>query len=258
MKILNPLGEDRSVMRTSILPSMLDILARNYNYRNESVRLYELGKIYFARPDGLADEPKVLALGGTLEVAVPSGYTFTVENDADWITVESAGTTLTLTVAPNANSKENRKGTVKALFGESVLAEATIEQSYRNVEPGELLIEEVYFTGSPIEGSTTPSDDQYIRLTNNSDHVIYADRVMFVTSFITGTITSVGAYYKYPELEDGLAVNNMYVIPGDGDDHPLQPGESLILALAAIDYTSAWEDDGEAVEGNLRPQWCQL
>ena len=203
-----------------------------------------------APADALENSFKVLALGGTLEVAVPSGYTFTVENDADWITVESAGTTLTLTVAPNANSKENRKGTVKALFGESVLAEATIEQSYRNVEPGELLIEEVYFTGSPIEGSTTPSDDQYIRLTNNSDHVIYADRVMFVTSFITGTISSVGAYYKYPELEDGLAVNNMYVIPGDGDDHPLQPGESLILALAAIDYTSAWEDDGEAVEGN--------
>ena len=50
-------------MRTSILPSMLDILARNYNYRNASVRLYELGKVYFKRADGLADEPKVLSLG---------------------------------------------------------------------------------------------------------------------------------------------------------------------------------------------------
>ena len=63
LRILNPLGEDSSIMRTSILPSMLDILARNYNYRNASVRLYELGKVYFRRPDGLADEPKVLALG---------------------------------------------------------------------------------------------------------------------------------------------------------------------------------------------------
>ena len=63
LKILNPLGEDRSVMRTSILPSMLEILARNYSFRNASVRLYELGKLYFGRDDGLADEPKVLALG---------------------------------------------------------------------------------------------------------------------------------------------------------------------------------------------------
>ncbi len=63
LRILNPLGEDRSIMRTSILPSMMEILARNYSFRNESVRLYELGKIYFKRDDGLADEPKVLALG---------------------------------------------------------------------------------------------------------------------------------------------------------------------------------------------------
>jgi len=63
LKILNPLGEDTSIMRTTILPSMLEIVTRNYNYRNKSVRLYELGKIYRPRADGLADEPKVLALG---------------------------------------------------------------------------------------------------------------------------------------------------------------------------------------------------
>ena len=63
MKILNPLGEDTSIMRTTILPSMLEIIARNYSYRNKSARLYELGKIYLPREDGLADEPKYLSLG---------------------------------------------------------------------------------------------------------------------------------------------------------------------------------------------------
>ena len=63
LKILNPLGEDTSIMRTTILPSMLEIITRNYNYRNKSARLYELGKIYLPRADGLADEPKMLALG---------------------------------------------------------------------------------------------------------------------------------------------------------------------------------------------------
>ena len=43
LKILNPLGEDTSIMRTTILPSMLEIITRNYNYRNKAVRLYELG-----------------------------------------------------------------------------------------------------------------------------------------------------------------------------------------------------------------------
>lgn len=64
MRIMNPLGEDTSIMRTTVLPSMLEILSRNYNYRNKSVRLYEMGRTYFQKPDGLADERRVLSLGG--------------------------------------------------------------------------------------------------------------------------------------------------------------------------------------------------
>ena len=63
LRILNPLGEDTSIMRTSILPSMLEILTRNYNYRNREARLYEIGRIYLKRPDGTADEPKIISLG---------------------------------------------------------------------------------------------------------------------------------------------------------------------------------------------------
>ena len=68
LKILNPLGEDTSIMRTTTLPSMLEILTRNYNFRNKSAYLYELGRTYFAKPNGpdasgAADEPKVLSLG---------------------------------------------------------------------------------------------------------------------------------------------------------------------------------------------------
>ena len=63
-KILNPLGEDTSIMRTTVLPSMLEILTRNYNYRNQDVKLYEVGRIYLpGGEDGLADERKILSLG---------------------------------------------------------------------------------------------------------------------------------------------------------------------------------------------------
>ena len=64
IRILNPLGEDSSVMRTTALPSMLDILARNAAYHNKAVKLYEIGKIYLPQ-DGetLPQEPKVLMLG---------------------------------------------------------------------------------------------------------------------------------------------------------------------------------------------------
>ena len=64
VKIKNPLGEDTSVMRTSTIPSMLDILSRNYNYRNASARLFEQGKIFLPKEgEKLPDEPVVVTLG---------------------------------------------------------------------------------------------------------------------------------------------------------------------------------------------------
>ena len=63
-KILNPLGEDTSIMRTTTLPSMLEILTRNYNFRNKAAKLYEVGRVYLpGGENGLAHEPKVLTLG---------------------------------------------------------------------------------------------------------------------------------------------------------------------------------------------------
>ena len=64
VKLINPLGEDRSIMRTVILPSMLDILARNFALKNKGVKLYELGKIYLpVEGHTLPDEPKRLIFG---------------------------------------------------------------------------------------------------------------------------------------------------------------------------------------------------
>ena len=64
LRIQNPLGEDTSIMRTTSLPSMLDILSRNYAYHNKAAKLYELAKIYLP-VDGqpLPNEPKILTLG---------------------------------------------------------------------------------------------------------------------------------------------------------------------------------------------------
>ncbi len=62
--ITNPLGEDTSVMRTTIIPSMCEVLARNYNYRNAEARLYEIGNEYIpVSGKELPDEPERLAIG---------------------------------------------------------------------------------------------------------------------------------------------------------------------------------------------------
>ncbi len=64
MRIQNPLGEDTSIMRTTALPSILDILSRNYAYHNKQVKLYELAKVYLpVAGEKLPAEPKILILG---------------------------------------------------------------------------------------------------------------------------------------------------------------------------------------------------
>lgn len=50
--IMNPFGEDTSIMRTTTLPSMLEILLKNYNSRNMNVKLYELAREYIKTTDG--------------------------------------------------------------------------------------------------------------------------------------------------------------------------------------------------------------
>ena len=70
MKIQNPLGEDTSIMRTIVLPSMLDILSRNSAYHNKAAKLYEIAKVYLPQPgEKLPQEPKMLMFGtyGTKE-----------------------------------------------------------------------------------------------------------------------------------------------------------------------------------------------
>ena len=61
VRIVNPLGEDTSVMRTSTIPSMLDVLSFNYNNRNDKACLYEISKEYLP-----AEEEKPFINGDTL------------------------------------------------------------------------------------------------------------------------------------------------------------------------------------------------
>lgn len=64
LKISNPLGEDTSVMRTTTLPSMLEILSGNYKDRNPEAYLYELGKIFAKTSDETLPEEKIVLTAG--------------------------------------------------------------------------------------------------------------------------------------------------------------------------------------------------
>ena len=58
IKLMNPLGEDYSIMRTQIINGMLTSLGTNSARRNKNVRLYEISNIYLAKELPLADYPE--------------------------------------------------------------------------------------------------------------------------------------------------------------------------------------------------------
>ena len=61
--ILNPLGEDTSLMRTLTLPSMLGALEKNRGHRIQSAWLYELAKVFIDKGGRLPDERLIITLG---------------------------------------------------------------------------------------------------------------------------------------------------------------------------------------------------
>jgi len=65
LELENPLSEEASVMRTSMAPGMLDMLAWNLNRDSENARLFEMGRVYEMR-GGERVEPARACVGATL------------------------------------------------------------------------------------------------------------------------------------------------------------------------------------------------
>lgn len=63
VKISNPLGEENSVMRTSMLSSIIKTLKVNYNRRASSAKIFEIGMTYNPIGETLPDERQVVAIG---------------------------------------------------------------------------------------------------------------------------------------------------------------------------------------------------
>lgn len=103
-----------------------------------------------------------------------------------------------------------------------------------NAEAG-MVIEEIFFTSSVFSGTQRPyTDDQYLILTNNSDHLIYADSLAIVESKFQSDMQ----WELTPDLmKDAITVSWLYLIPGNGSSVPVEAGESIIIALNAKNHT---------------------
>lgn len=109
-------------------------------------------------------------------------------------------------------------------------------ESYLLEDKNDFIIEEIFFTGTLQPSGKQYNGDQYVKIYNNTDHVLYADGVSLMESkFITVT-----KYDYTPDImKEAMTVQAIYTIPGNGTDHPVQPGESLIICDTGMDHRVA-------------------
>lgn len=108
--------------------------------------------------------------------------------------------------------------------------------TYLFAESNDFIFEEIFFTGTLRPSGSRYYGDDYVKIYNNTDHVLYADGLAFCESKFKST-----AYSTYtPDIRsDTATVEAIYVVPGSGKDHPVLPGHSMIICDTGIDHRSA-------------------
>lgn len=108
--------------------------------------------------------------------------------------------------------------------------------TYFSADNDDFIFEEIFFSGTLRSSGSQYYGDSYIKIYNNTDHVLYADGVAFCESKFKSTL-----YFDYsPDIrKDTMTIWSIYVIPGSGKDHPVMPGHSLLICDTGIDHRNA-------------------
>ena len=136
----------------------------------------------------------------------------------------------------NVTNASGSKSTLRAtgrniqIDGETYALNLT---AYNTIESDDLVIAEIFFTGTLQASGNQYSNDQYIKLYNNTDHVVYADGItLFGSQFLT-----VSKYDYTPDIMgEAVSVDAIYTVPGNGTEHPVQPGDYFLIANNGIDH----------------------
>ncbi|KIO43651.1 MULTISPECIES: DUF4876 domain-containing protein [Sanguibacteroides] len=120
----------------------------------------------------------------------------------------------------------------------SIVGEKKVETIplFLHTSKADFVISEIFFSGTLTNEGKQYYGDQYIKIYNNSDEILYADGLAVVASTFYNNMKQDIS----PDIRStGLAVECLAVIPGNGKQYPVEPGESIILATDGIDHSQA-------------------
>jgi hypothetical protein len=114
-----------------------------------------------------------------------------------------------------------------------------------------LCIREMYYAGSP--GGYFR--DQFYEIYNNGEEVIYLDHLCLAHLVPEYATTALPEWPAEDGIDKYAYAKTLWQIQGDGDDYPLQPGESVVLAQEAADHTKIETWAGFGLVDTSRVEW---
>lgn len=145
--------------------------------------------------------------------------------------------------------------------------EENLEISLVKGRTGDWVIKQIYYAGSN-QWDGAGFRDQFIEFYNNSDKVLYADSLYFAQIFGENNANpnqSSGWYLSNGQLDwrqpTGMANANsdyvyayhLFMLPGTGQQYPVQPGESIVLAQNALNHKAPYIGNNGVVQSINKP-----
>ncbi|MGV8095896.1 MAG: DUF4876 domain-containing protein [Mangrovibacterium sp.] len=101
----------------------------------------------------------------------------------------------------------------------------------------DFILKEIYFAGSKTVDGKTYLSDQFHEIYNNTADTLFADGLCIGVLQQTGTSPNVWLKEDGLTFMDELPLTfQVWIVPGDGDDHPVYPGKSIVIAQDGIDH----------------------
>ncbi|MDW9379602.1 DUF4876 domain-containing protein [Chryseobacterium sp. JV558] len=109
----------------------------------------------------------------------------------------------------------------------------TMDLALKSGSSSDLILEEIFFTGTKTPQGAMYFGDQYFKITNNTDQTLYADGMLLIqSSFMTNEKQDYSPNIMGTTLSAGAIIR----IPGNGATYPVKPGEYIIIAEDAINH----------------------
>ncbi len=179
--------------------------------------------------NGISSNQEVTRVGNNIELTnlIPGVYTFNISGK---LTPEESKNIF------GVNSELLLKANKASVYVYDYTEGDTIELELEPSTLSSLIFKEIYYAGTKYEAvSGTKTNyfyEQFYEIYNNSDEIVYLDSLCISNVF---PISGVPAQFD-PSLDDYLFGMSVWMIDGTGKDVPLNPGNSIVIAMSGRNH----------------------